>query len=189
MKPYRKFGNLLQIRWKEALGLPECPYLYRWTVVLFGYTIRLHHWIKSDDNRYFHDHSSWLISIVLRGYYWNVTPEKPNSTPSIGVDKFMAADLKRNTIYFRHETYNYVEGMFNSWKNFWHLKNSIWFSKATDRHWLCIPKEGAWTLLIEGRPQIKWGFWVKNSKTGELVKWRPLRYFHKFGVMQTEDYQ
>jgi hypothetical protein len=188
MKPYRQFNDLFQIRWKEKLGLENSPYLYRWTVILFGYTIRVHHWIKSDDNRYFHDHSSWLISIVLRGFYWNVKPTKPNSTPYIG-DKLMAADLSRHTLQTRHETYNYVEGMFNSWKNFWHLKNSIWFSRATDRHWLCIPKEGAWTLLIEGRPQIKWGFWVVNNKTGELVKWRPLRYFHKFGIIQDENYQ
>lgn len=191
MKPYRKFGNILQIRWKEALGLPESPYLYRWTLILFGYSIRLHHWIKSDDNRHFHDHSSWLISFVLKGYYWNVKPVYEDSTPVIDEvgGKLMAADLPRNTLHTRHEDYCYVEGMFNSFKNFRNLKNSVWFSKATDRHWLCIPKEGAWTLLIEGRKQIKWGFWVINRKTGELVKWRPLRYFHKYGVIQTEDYQ
>lgn len=188
MKPYKQFGKAFQIRWKETLGLPESPYLYRWTLIFFGYTIRIHHWIKSDDNRYFHDHSSWLISIVLKGFYWNVKPTNPDSTPTIG-DKYMAKDLKRQTVYFRNENYNYVEGMFNSFKNFLHLKNSIWFSKATDRHWLCIPKEGAWTLLIEGRPQIKWGFWVVNQKTGDLVKWRPLRYFHKYGIIQTKDYQ
>lgn len=188
MKSYRKFGKILQFRWKERLGLPEHSYLYRWTVIIFGYTIRLHHWIKSDDNRYFHDHSSWLISIVLRGYYWNVKPTTPNSTPYVG-DKLMAADLPLANLETRNERYCYVEGMFNSFKNFRNFRNSIWFSKAVDRHWLCIPKGGAWTLLIEGRPQIKWGFWVVNKKTGELVKWRPLRYFHKFGVMQTQDYQ
>jgi hypothetical protein len=188
MKPYKQFGKIFQLRWNEPMGLKQSPYLYRWTIIIFGYSIRVHHWIKSDDNRYFHDHSSWLISIVLKGYYWNVKPAKPDSTPYIG-NKFMAADLTRHTLQTRNEIYNYVEGMFNSFKNFIHFRNSVWFSKATDRHWLCIPKEGAWTLLIEGRPQIKWGFWVNNSKTGELVKWRPLRYFHKFGVMQTEDYQ
>lgn len=191
MKPYRKFSKVFQIRWKESMGLPESPYLIRWTLILFGYTLRLHHWIKSDDNRFFHDHSSWLISFVLRGYYWNVKPAKSDSTPSYNdiTGKCMAADLDRHTTYFRNETYCYVEGMFNSWKNLLHLNNSIWFSKAIDRHWLCIPKGGAWTLLIEGRPQIKWGFWVTNKKTGELVKWRPLRYFHKYGIAQTQDYQ
>lgn len=191
MKPYRKFGKIFQIRWKEPMGYPDCPYLYRWTIILFGYTIRLHHWMRSDDNRYFHDHSSWLVSIVLKGHYWNVKPVRPDSTPCIDEvgGKLMAEDLPLKSVEGRSERYCYVEGMFNSFKNFWNLRNSIWFSKATDRHWLCIPKSGAWTLLIEGRPQIKWGFWVINSKTGKLVKWRPLRYFHKFGIIQTKNYQ
>lgn len=191
MKPYNKFRKIFQLRWCEKLGIKESFYLIRWTLIIFGYTLRLHHWIKSDDNRYFHDHSSWLISIVLKGHYWNVKPIKPDSTPCIDEinGKLMSEDLPQNTLETRNEKYCYVEGMFNSKRNFFHLNNSIWFSKATDRHWLCIPKGGAWTLLIEGRPQIKWGFWVINKKTGKLVKWRPLRYFHKFGIIQTEDYQ
>jgi hypothetical protein len=173
------------------MGLQESPYLYRWTLILFGFTFRVHHWIKSDDNRFFHDHACNLISIVLKGYYWNVKPEHPDSTPCFDEvsGKCMAADLSRNTTYFRNETYCYVEGMFNSWKNFFHLRDSIWYSKATDRHWLCIPEAGAWTILLCGRPYHKWGFWVNHHKTGELVKWRPLRYFHKYGIIQTKDYQ
>src|SRR5271157_4551780 len=129
------FNNFFQLRWKEKLGYPEYPYLYRWTLLIFGYSIRVHHWIKSDDNRYFHDHSCDLISIVLKGYYYNVKPTHENDTPYIG-DKHMAEDLSKHTSEFRRETYYYVEGMFNSWKNFWHLRNSIWYSKAKARHWL-----------------------------------------------------
>jgi len=143
MKPYRKFGDLFQIRWKEALGLPECPYLYRWTLVLFGYTIRLHHWIKSDDRRFFHDHSCNLISIVIKGTYKNVTPEG-------------SFDVKA-----------------------WRPR----LMKATQRHYLDIPKEGAWTIILCGRPYKKWGFYVNDHM------WRPLRYFHKYGIIQTKDYQ
>jgi hypothetical protein len=183
MNKPRPFGKYFQLRWKEPLGLPECPYLYRWTFIFFGYTIRLHHWLRSDDNRYFHDHSTNLISIVLKGRYWNVTPAKEDSVPYNSGDKIMASDLKNCTHYFRSETYNYVEGVFNSFKNFLHLRNSIWYSKATKKHWLCIPKEGAWTLLLCSRPYHKWGFYVNNHK------WRPLRYFHKFGIIQTKDYQ
>jgi hypothetical protein len=142
MKKYRKFKSF-QFRWKEKLGIKECPYLYRWTLILFGYSIRLHHWIKSDDRRYFHDHSCDLISIIIKGSYFNVTPK----------GKFKAtAWIPR-------------------------------FMKAKDQHYLDIPKEGAWTILLCGRPYHKWGFYVNNHK------WRPLRYFHKFGIIQTEDYQ
>ena len=176
------FGKYFQFRWKESLGYPECPYLYRWTLIFFGYTIRLHHWLRSDDNRYFHDHSCDLISIVIKGYYWNVKPIHRDSTPCIG-DKCMAKNLEKCTVEFRNEKYCYVEGMFNSWKNFINFTESIWFAKAIDKHWFCIPKEGAWTILICSQSYHKWGFYVNNHK------WRPLRYFHKFGIIQDKDYQ
>lgn len=70
----KKFSPF-QIRWKEKLGRPECPYLFRWTFLFFGYSIRIHHWIRSDDKRYFHDHACDFLSIVLSGSYENVTPE------------------------------------------------------------------------------------------------------------------
>jgi len=193
MKTNKKFNNIFQIRWKEPLGLEESPYLYRWTLIIFGFTIRLHHWLRSDDNRHFHDHATNLVSIVLKGHYWNVKPVKEDSTPYIGdtpMGKHMALDLKKGcTHHFRNEEFCYVEGMFNSWKSFLKPQDSIWYSKATDRHWLCIPKGGAWTILLCGRPYHKWGFWVTNQKTFKLVKWRPLRYFHKYGIIQTKDYQ
>jgi hypothetical protein len=148
MKPYRKFGSWIQIRWKEKLGLPECPYLYRWTFILFGYSIRLHHWIKSDDRRFFHDHSCDLISMVIKGKYKNVIQEGPHN--------IVAYDVTA-----------------------WHPR----MMKAKQRHYLDIPKEGAWTIIICSRPYHKWGFYVNNHK------WRPLRYFHKYGIIQTADYQ
>lgn len=139
----KSFGKLFQIRWKEALGNSECPYLYRWTLILFGYSIRLHHWIKSDDRRYFHDHSCDLLSIIIKGRYKNVTPQ----------------------------------GTFEA--KAWRPRKM----KATQLHYLDIPKEGAWTIIFCGKPYQKWGFIVNG------VKWRPLRYFHKFGIIQTADYQ
>lgn len=150
MKP---FGKIIQIRWKEKLGNPDCPYLYRWTFILFGYTIRLHHWIKSDDKRYFHDHACDFISIVIKGNYYNVIPNNP--------DKPDVNDSKRIHV--------------TSWKP--------WISKAINKHYLDIPEDGAWTILLCGKPYHKWGFYVNNHK------WRPLRYFSKFGVIQNKNYQ
>jgi len=75
MKPYRKFKKF-QIRWKERMGEdPNDPYLYRWTFIFFNYSIRIHHWIRSDDDRHFHDHPWNFMSIILKGKYVNVTPE------------------------------------------------------------------------------------------------------------------
>jgi hypothetical protein len=178
----RKF-KLFQIRWAEKLGYEDNPYLIRWTFIFFGYSMRIHHWIKSDDNRFFHDHSADLLSIVLKGRYWNVkpivndkNPDDDAETRDIGVEPILK-------IHKKNMNWCYVEGIFNSWHNFFHLKKSIWFSKAEDRHFLSIPKGGAWTLMFEGRPRHKWGFYVNGHK------WRPLRYFHKYGIIQTKDYQ
>jgi len=134
---HRKFKPF-QIRWKEAFGDPENPYLYRWMFIFFNYSIRLHRWIRSDDIRFYHDHACDLISLILKGRYTNVTPD----------------------------------GSFEV------KAGSIWFAKASKRHYLEIPKEGAWTLLLCGRPYIKWGFWVRPDK-----KMRPLSYFSKYGIL------
>ena len=159
-----RFKNF-QIRWAEKLGYENDPYLIRWTFIIFGYSMRIHHWIKSDDRRFFHDHSSDLLSIVLKGKYDNVVPVRMYESP--------AGNSKRH----------HVEGIFNSFGHFMHMGKSIWFSKAEPQHYLDIPKGGAWTLMFEGRPRHKWGFYVNGHK------WRPLRDFHKYGIIQDSNYQ
>jgi hypothetical protein len=52
---------------------------------------------------------------------------------------------------------------------------SFWKSNANTRHYLEIPKAGAWTLLLCGKPYHKWGFWVDGKKM------RPWRYYKKYG--------
>lgn len=171
-----------QIRWAEKLGIEGNPYLVRWTFIFFGYSMRIHHWIKSDDDRFFHNHSANLLSIVLKGHYWNVKPIYDDKNPN---EEIYRVEMTGDgfVTYTKNQKPCYVEGIFNSWHNFFHMRDSIWFSKAEDLHYLRIPKGGAWTLMFEGRPKIKWGFMVN----GHL--WRPLRYFHKFGIAQTENYQ
>lgn len=179
-KPFKNF----QIRWAEKLGYPDDPYLIRWTFICFGYSMRIHHWIKSDDTRHFHDHSADLLSIVLKGHYWNVKPKEKDKDPDYQIPQFEETVLgTRQCGFAENQKWFHVEGIFNSFKNFIHMKDSIWFSKAEDQHFLKIPEGGAWTLMFEGRPRIKWGFFVNGKK------WRPLRYFHKFGIIQTKSYQ
>lgn len=181
----KRFKNF-QIRWAEKLGYEDNPYLIRWTFILFGYSMRIHHWIKSDDNRYFHDHASDLLSIVLKGHYWNVKPIEPDKNPDDMVKEpfFQIDDICiGGEVQVKNEKPFYVEGIFNSWRNLINLNKSIWFSKAEDKHYLKIPEGGAWTLMFEGKSRHKWGFYVNGHK------WRPLRYFHKFGIRQDKDYQ
>jgi hypothetical protein len=133
MKAYRQFKPF-QIRWREELCQNGKPYLYRWTFIFFGYSIRLHHWISSDVGPHLHDHANDFISILFKGSYTNITANG---------SRFIKAPF-------------------------------IWGSRAETKHRLEISPEGAWTILLCGKPYRKWGFWVNG------VKWRPLRYFHKF---------
>ena len=35
---------------------------------------RVHHILRSDDDRHFHDHPWWYLTIILRGGYWEIRP-------------------------------------------------------------------------------------------------------------------
>ena len=49
------------------------PYLERW-ILWFGFTLRLHKFIKGDDDRAFHDHPWWFVTLPLTTYQER-TPE------------------------------------------------------------------------------------------------------------------
>lgn len=63
------------LTWGEKLGNPECPYIKRWVIDFWFFSIRLHHWLSSDDQRNFHDHPWWYLSLVLKGGYTDRNPE------------------------------------------------------------------------------------------------------------------
>jgi hypothetical protein len=118
------------------MGDKNNPYLYRWTFLFFNYSIRIHHWIGSDDTRFFHDHSSDSIAMVVKGYYYNVIPKDPSD---------LYPDVNRCQ-----------KIKVQSWRP--------WFVKATKFHYLEIPSQGAWTILFQGKPYNKWGFMVHGKK-------------------------
>lgn len=65
----------VRVALREALGLPECPYVIRWRLeVPFG-SLRVHHWLAPDDDRAFHDHPWWFATIVIRGGYTDRNPD------------------------------------------------------------------------------------------------------------------
>ena len=43
------------------------PYLERW-ILWCGFTVRLHKFHKGDDDRAFHDHPWWFVTVPLRTY-------------------------------------------------------------------------------------------------------------------------
>lgn len=64
-----RLGKHFRLTIGERLGRPECPYLRRWTLLLGLFSIRVHHFYRSDDARAFHDHPWWFVTLVLKGGY------------------------------------------------------------------------------------------------------------------------
>lgn len=87
--PATKFTKF-QIRWNEKLGRPECPYLTRWVLTFLGYSIRLHRWTGSDDQRFFHDHAWDFIVIMIRGNYIEITPDAMIKRKALSVVSYKA---------------------------------------------------------------------------------------------------
>src|SRR5580765_1177386 len=116
--------------WAEKLGLPDCPYVVRWRLETPAGSARVHHWLKPDDDRAFHDHPWWFLTVVLRGGYTDRTPA--------GDDH-----LRAGSVRFRHARY---------------------------QHTVFPGPQGAWTLLVTGRPVRAWGFW-RDGKFRKANKW------------------
>lgn len=80
----------------QKLGRPECPYMKRWVINFFLFSLRIHHWLSSDDDRNFHDHPWGFITFIIKGGYVDVSPlGEELMTP--GKFKFRPA-LHRHTV-------------------------------------------------------------------------------------------
>jgi len=61
-------------RFNEPLGPTECPYAFRWLLLTPFFSVRIHHFLRSDDKRYYHDHAWDFWTFILRGYYYDRHP-------------------------------------------------------------------------------------------------------------------
>lgn len=90
-----KHGRFVTVSLHEHLGLPECPYVYRWRFEVRGLgSLRVHHWIGSDDDRAFHDHPWWFLTLVVRGGYTDHSPD--------GADHLRAGSIRYRPALHRH---------------------------------------------------------------------------------------
>lgn len=66
------FKNCFGWKWAEPLG--KEPYAYRWIFEFWFFSIRIHHWVCSDDLRSYHDHPFWFFRFILSGGYIDHSP-------------------------------------------------------------------------------------------------------------------
>jgi len=74
VRSVRAHPPALITEWGKPLGLPQCPYVYRWRFECRLGSVRVHHWIAQDDPRAFHDHPWWFVTFVVKGGYTDRNP-------------------------------------------------------------------------------------------------------------------
>lgn len=85
---------------REELGSRDCPYLIRWVFQTRWFSVRLHHWISSDDQRHYHDHPFWFLVLVLRGSYTDRSPAGDDRMTA-GRVRFRPAEHKHTALVDR----------------------------------------------------------------------------------------
>lgn len=73
MKNEHNHKNNFRFRWAQEIGPPDCPIMRRWIFQTPLGSIRLHHFLRPDDQRHLHDHPWWFLTFVIFGGYTDVT--------------------------------------------------------------------------------------------------------------------
>jgi hypothetical protein len=132
-----------RIQWADELecvrNLPLGPmrgvYMRRWTIETPWFSIRLHHWLHSDDQRHLHDHPWGFHTFVLKGAY--IDTSSPEGA-DIGEER---EDWQFQLM--RAGTYAY--------------------RPSHHKHYVKVIPPGCWTLVFTGPIMRRWGFWVKGK--------------------------
>lgn len=107
-------------------------YMERFWIVPYGrgpFAARVHHILRSDDDRAFHDHPWPYLTIILKGGYIEVTP-----------------------------VYD-ADGFYQGERRIWRGAGSVLLRGARSWHRLEIPEcVDTWTLFITGPKRQSWGF-------------------------------
>ncbi len=115
---------------------------FAWVMQKLDIAARVHHILRSDDDRAPHDHPWAYLTIVLRGGYWENVPKWDKEGHYLGMDRK------------------------------WHGPGSILFKPAKSWHILELPEgQTAWTIFITGRKVNDWGFLV-NLFTKEKMGYK-----------------
>jgi hypothetical protein len=142
----------------EVIGDPECPLLYRWTLLGEEHKagnardvsgtprpevkrkLFLHYFLPNSADRDPHDHPRSFHTLVLRGYYRDFhTDERGNAVTDL---------MTVGTVRYRG---------------------------ALHTHMTRTGPKGCWTLVLMGPLERPWGFW----RDGEWWPWK--RYHDSFG--------
>lgn len=114
--PYRHLPGYMERFWLLPYGR-------------LGIAARVHHILRSDDDRAFHDHPWTYLTIILKGGYVEVTPIFDGS------------------------------GIYRGERRQWRGPGSVLLRRAKSWHRLEVPTGvDTWTLFMTGPKRQRWGF-------------------------------
>lgn len=167
-------SNAFSLKWGETIGNPECPLMQRWVIETPIGSVRVHHFIQSDDDRSLHDHPWWFLTFPFQSYL-DIVPcgrcgglgyVELSSNPNVSLDGGLCewcggSGRDSNTV--------------RAWR--------FHFRPAHHIHAVAT-REGCWTFIVTGRKLRHWGFW-KRSQGGyghpTLGFFESRKYFGLFG--------
>lgn len=96
---HRQFG----FRWAEELECSQGVYLRRWVLETPAFSFRLHHWLRSDDDRAFHDHPWGFHTLILKGKYHDCSPATiDNQTYPVVMELMTPGKIKYRPAEHKH---------------------------------------------------------------------------------------
>lgn len=161
----RTVQKTVKSRWKIHHGLigpPDCPMVERWYIETPLGSVRLHHFLRPDDERHAHDHPWSFLTFVLKGGYEDWTP-CPNCRIT-GEHSYEASKCRMcggaNKVLDKLRP------------------GSVRYRPAEHTHW--VVTDDAWTLMFTGPERRLWGFWVSGV-------FKPMAdYFARYGYAACE---
>lgn len=140
-------------------------YMHRWIARLRWLQIRIHHILRSDKDRFLHDHPFDFFSIILWGGYI----EHREGCRCEESKKYLAALDTFGIKTFSDLLPNWWEPPCREYK-----APAIIYRKAEDFHRIQLINDvPTWTLVFASRYFRKWGFltdkgWIESNKYREL---------------------
>ena len=155
--PYSHINDYMARYWlvpyrdpKGGVGCGPVPFFRRpiaWLIQRFGIAVRIHHIKRSDDDRAFHDHPWWYVTLILSGGYYEVQPRYRRGIYCGETHTWH----RPGTMLFRRAT---------SWHR---LVINPYTRENTWTLFITGPKTNSWGFLAEPRHKIYWKDYLKNS--------------------------
>lgn len=163
---------------REAIGPPECPLWYRWTIFPWNdirherkddpIKLMIHHFNPHADERDFHDHPRPFWTFCIAGEYLDIgiCPEckgsgKGNRFGRVG-----------NPCLVCHGTGSGIQDVIRP--------GSLRYRRAGHTHKTYVPK-GCWTIVLMGPIRRKWGFQHWNPLKSRFDWWYWRDHQKEFG--------